>query len=94
MSSELQAFRDALRAAGQPYSQWGARIVGFGLLFLVAAQVLAIRQQATSELSLGLVALSLLVMAVGWAMLIIAFVRRRRWAKAHPMEPPPMPPLS
>ena len=36
---------------------------------------------------------ALLVMGVGWAMLIIAFVRRRRWAKAHPQIAPPLPPL-
>jgi len=85
MGADLEGFRAELRAAGQPYSLWGGRIVGLGLLVLVAAQVLMIRRQAMSFGALGLIAGSLAVMAVGWVLLIIAFIRRRRWAKAHPL---------
>lgn len=92
MTSELETFRAALRAAGQPYSLWGGRIVGLGLLVLAGAQVLAILQQATSWITLLLIAGSLAVMAVGWVMLVIAFLRRRRWARAHPLTLPPLPP--
>ncbi|MDR3509939.1 MAG: hypothetical protein P4L64_18785 [Caulobacteraceae bacterium] len=81
MNAELEAFRTELRAAGEPYNLWGGRIVGIGLALLVLAQVL-------SSYSLLLLYLSLAVMAVGWVMLIIAFVRRRRWAKAHPLQEP------
>jgi hypothetical protein len=80
---ELKAFREELRAAGQPYSLWGGRVVGIGLLALVAAQVI-------SNYALLALEASLVIIAVGWAMLIIAFVRRRRWAKAHPLQEPPL----
>ncbi len=81
MSDELKAFREALRAAGQPYSLWGGRIVGIGLLVLVIAQV-------TARYALLLLMASLAIITIGWVLLIIAFVRRRRWTKAHrPQEP-------
>ena len=81
MTDDLETFRAQLRAAGQPYSLWGTRIVIVGLGLLVAAQVL-------SSYALVLLGVSLVVIAVGWVMLIMAFVRRRRWAKAHPLQEP------
>ncbi len=79
MSDELKAFREALRAAGQPYSLWGGRIVGIGLLVLVIAQV-------TARYALLLLMASLAIITIGWVLLIIAFVRRRRWTKAHRLQ--------
>ena len=84
MSDDLKAFREALRAAGQPYSLWGGRIVGIGLALLVVAQV-------TPWRPIAVLAGSLAVITVGWVLLIIAFVRRRRWAKAQPLREPPLP---
>ncbi|HEY2660731.1 MAG TPA: hypothetical protein VGI79_13490 [Caulobacteraceae bacterium] len=81
MSDELKVFRDELRAAGQPYSLWGTRTVIIGLALLVGAQVM-------SSYALVLLMVSLVVITAGWVMLIIAFVRRRRWAKAHPLQEP------
>jgi len=83
MTDDLKAFREALRAAGQPYSLWGGRIVGIGLALLVVAQVSPWR-------AIAVLAVSLAVITVGWVLLIIAFVRRRRWAKAHPLREPPL----
>lgn len=89
MTSDLEAFRAELRAAGQPYSLWGGRVLGIGLLILVVGQVM-------SACALALVALSVTVMGAGWILLIIGFIRRHRWAKtqAAGLEPPPLPPLS
>ncbi len=81
MTDQLRAFREDLRAAGQPYSLWGGRIVGIGLLVLVIAQV-------TARYALSMLMVSLGIITIGWVLLIIAFVRRRRWAKAHPLHEP------
>ncbi len=86
MSAELDAFRAQLHAAGHPYSLWGGRIFGVGLAFLVAGQVM-------SAYALLLVAVAVVIMAIGWSLLVVAFVRRRRWSRAHPLVAPPLPPL-
>jgi hypothetical protein len=81
MNDELNAFRAELQAAGEPYSRWGARTIGIGLVALICAQILA----RGAMLFLGLAILAVLA---GWAMLIVAHFRRRAWAKAHPMVMP------
>ncbi len=89
MTDELKIFRDQLRAAGQPYSLWGVRTVGLGLAVLVAINVLGtVRPNMLSQFGLLLLVLCVLALTIGWVMLIIAFVRRRRWAKAHPLQEP------
>lgn len=95
MTGELDTFRRELRAAGQPYSLWGGRVVGLGLAVLVVIQALGMaKPELLMRFGLLLSALCVVVLAVGWIMLIIAFVRRRRWAKAHPLREPQLPDAS
>jgi hypothetical protein len=87
---ELKAFREALVAAGRPYSLWGGRTIGVGLGFLVVVQILG-TVQPTLLLRYGVLLMlaCLVAIAAGWALLVVAFFRRRSWAKAHaPQEPP------
>jgi hypothetical protein len=83
--NDAEAFRSALSAAGQPWSRWGIRVAGAGILALLALQLPLNIPYALY----GLVA-SVGVIAVGWAMLIVAVVRRRRWAKDHPIADVPL----
>jgi MFS family permease len=86
MNEELEAFKDALREAGQPWSRNGVRIVGAGIVGLFISQVAPWRWVV-------LVALlaSFAVIMVGWVLLVIAFIKRRQWARAHPLQEPPLP---
>jgi len=79
--SDSAAFRDALNAAGQPWSRWGIRFAGAGILALLALQLIP-------QVPYGLYDLiaAVGVIAVGWVMVIVAVVKRRRWAKDHPVE--------
>jgi hypothetical protein len=83
--SEVAAFRDALREAGQPWSRWGIRVAGAGILALLALQL-----KPDIPYALYALVLALTVIAAGWVMLIMAFVKRRRWVKAHPVEDIPL----
>ncbi len=89
MTSELNDFRERLQAAGQPYSLWGFRICFVGFAFLLVAQIYG-------RYTFVMLGVAVILLAIGWAALIVAFVRRRRWAKAQAADliPPPMPPLS
>jgi hypothetical protein len=87
--NEAAAFRDALREAGQPWSRWGIRVAGAGILALLALQLAPSPPFALYAL-IGAVG----VIAVGWAMLVVAFIRRRRWAKDHPIADIPLPEAS
>ncbi|QUD88497.1 hypothetical protein [Phenylobacterium montanum] len=90
-ADQLKAFREQWRAAGQPYALWGGRIIGIGLAFLVVVQILGM-VQPTLLMRFGvLLMLACLVgIAIGWAMLVVAFFRRRRWVKENtPREPQP-----
>jgi hypothetical protein len=78
--SDAAAFRDALRAAGQPWSRWGIRTAGAGILALLALQL-----APGAPYAVYLLAASVGVIAVGWLMLIVAVIKRRRWAKDHPV---------
>ena len=92
MNEALDAFRAELRAAGQPYGLWGGRIVGIGFGVLVVIQVLGMVQpKFLLQFGLLLMALCVATIAVGWGLLIVAFVRRRQWARTHaPPAPPPL----
>jgi hypothetical protein len=82
MTSDIEAFRAELKAAGEPWQQRGIKVCAAGFVALVAAQLSAhVVDRLALVLAAFLLALSLL--AVGWAFLIIAFVRRRRWAKTR-----------
>jgi Flp pilus assembly protein TadB len=76
MTGELEAFRAELKAAGEPWQQRGIRIVLAGFALLVVAQVI-------SAYAMLVLYLAVAVIAVGWAFMIVAFLRRRRWAKDH-----------
>ena len=83
MNEELEAFRDALRQAGQPWSRRGIAVVGVGIVGLVVSQVAPWAAIALTALLASIVAI-----LVGWVFLVIAFVKRRRWAKANPIHVP------
>jgi hypothetical protein len=81
MTSEIEAFRAELRAAGQPWQQRGVKVVLAGFVILAMAQIL-------SAYAMLLLALAIAVIAVGWGMLVVAFIRRRQWAKTHDLTMP------
>jgi hypothetical protein len=83
MNEELEAFRDALRQAGQPWSRRGIAVVGVGIVGLVVSQV-----APWPLIALSALLASTVVILVGWVFLVIAFVKRRRWAKANPIHVP------
>jgi hypothetical protein len=77
MSGEIEAFKAELRLAGQPWSRRGVFLVGLGLAGLLICQL--IHAPMAPWLALG----SLAPMAVGWSFLVLAALKRRRWAKTH-----------
>jgi uncharacterized membrane protein HdeD (DUF308 family) len=83
MNEELEAFRDALRQAGQPWSRRGVTTVGAGIVGLLISQLAPWREVAAASLLIALA-----VIMVGWVFLVIAFVKRRRWTKANPLTEP------
>ena len=83
MKDELEAFRDELRQAGQPWSRRGVAVCGAGILGLFLAQVAPGRLFVLCALLIAFV-----VMMTGWVFLVIAFIKRRRWARAHPLHEP------
>jgi hypothetical protein len=87
MTSEIEAFRAQLRAAGQPWQQRGVKVCVAGFVVLVVAQLSG---HLTDRLALVLAAfmLALVLLAIGWAFLIVAFLRRRQWAKTHDLTMP------
>ena len=86
--NEAEAFRKALNEAGQPWSRRGVRIVGVGVLAMLVLQIAA----RSVPYAFYFLVLSVAVIAVGWIMLIIAVVNRRRWVKANPIGDVPLPP--
>ena len=76
MTDDIEAFRAALKAAGEPWQQRGIRIVLVGFAVLVVAQVV-------SAYAMLLLFAAVAIIAVGWGFMITAFVRRRRRAKTH-----------
>jgi hypothetical protein len=86
MNEELEAFKDELREAGQPWSRNGVRIVGAGILGLFVSQVAPWRTVVVVALLASFAAIM-----VGWVFLVIAFIKRRQWARAHPLREPSLP---
>jgi hypothetical protein len=84
MTGELDVFRAELRAAGQPWSRLGLWLVGLGMLLLVGAQLIG-QIAPIASYFFAVLGLSLVLLAVGWASLLAAFLKRRQWAKAHPL---------
>jgi hypothetical protein len=91
--SEIAEFRKALDEAGQPWARRGTRTVGAGVIAVLALQVAGMLGVGLPYAVYLMIAL-LVVIAVGWVLLIMAMLRRRAWAKAHPMADVPMPELS
>jgi hypothetical protein len=87
LTSEIDAFRAELRAAGQPWSRRGTIVVAAGIVFLVAVQFVG---QAAPFVALffPLLIAATLLLAAGWVMLIMGVLRRRRWAKSHHLVMP------
>jgi hypothetical protein len=83
----LGDFLAQLRAAGQPWNRWGIWGSFVGVFTLLALQVAHVRDIGVLEGVFGVV---IAVLAASWTCLIIAFVRRRRWEKAHPLVLPSM----
>jgi hypothetical protein len=79
MSDEAAEFRKALRAAGQPWSRRGIRTVGAGIFGFLTLNILAEFHVQIPLLAYVVIA-CLVVIAVGWVMMIIAVLKRRRWA--------------
>ncbi|HKT54153.1 MAG TPA: hypothetical protein VJP88_06855 [Caulobacteraceae bacterium] len=86
MSEDLEVFLAELRAAGQPWNRWGVRGSFVGVMALIALQVAGVRDVGVLE---GLFAAVVVLLAASWACLLVAFVKRRRWEKAHPLVLPP-----
>ena len=80
--SEAVDFRNALNAAGQPWSRRGIRIAGGGIVTLLALQI-GLMVGVPVPYALYVLIAIVAVIAVGWAMLIVAVLRRRRWAKGQ-----------
>jgi cobalamin biosynthesis protein CobD/CbiB len=78
--SEAADFRNALNAAGQPWSRRGIRVAGGGIVALLALQV-ALMVGVPIPYALYVLIAVVVVIAVGWAMLIVAVLKRRQWAK-------------
>jgi hypothetical protein len=87
MTGEIDVFRAELRAAGQPWSRIGIWLAGFGMLLLVGAQLIGQIAPIAPYFFAALIA-SLVLLAVGWASLLAAFVKRRQWSKTHPLIMP------
>jgi hypothetical protein len=87
VTSEIETFRAELRAAGQPWSRRGIVCAGVGILLLGAAQFVG-QAAPFVEFFFPLLIGSTVLIAVGWVMLIVAVVRRRRWAKTHDLTMP------
>ncbi|HXQ12904.1 MAG TPA: hypothetical protein VN805_18085 [Caulobacteraceae bacterium] len=92
MTGDIETFRAALRAAGQPWSRRGIAFAGAGIVLLALLQGVLLGfvrlppAIAASALPLG--GVSLVLIAVGWVFLIVAVVKRRRWAKTHDLSMP------
>ena len=89
MTSELEIFRAELRAAGQPYSLWGVRVIGLGLAILAGIDVLSNTQpKVLLQFGILFLVVALLTILAGAGLLIVAAVRRQRWAKTQRLVMP------
>ena len=81
-AEELEAFREALKASGQPWQQRGVKTLFLGMAALLAAYVLPI-VAPSYVYPAGALVLSVILFGVSWGMLLKAASLRRRWAKTH-----------
>ena len=87
MTSEIETFRANLRAAGQPWSRRGVIIVTVGIVTLGVTQFVG-QAAPFARLFFPLLVGSTVLIAIGWVMLIVAVLRRRRWARTHDLAMP------
>ena len=81
-AEELEAFREALKAAGQPWQQRGVKTLFLGMGALLAAYLLPM--VAPSYIyPAGALVLSVILFGVSFGMMLKAASLRRRWAKTH-----------
>jgi xanthine/uracil permease len=94
VTSEIETFRAELRAAGQPWSRRGVAFASTGIVLLALLQSVLLGfvrlPPAINGAILPIGGLSLALIAAGWAMLIVAVLRRRRWARTHDLTMPPL----
>ena len=86
MDQNIEAFRDQLRAAGQPWSRRGVFTCGAGVIGLLISNI-----APSQPVSLVALIVSFAVMMVGWSFLVVAFVKRRRWSRAQRLTEPSLP---
>ena len=87
MSSEIEIFRAELRAAGQPWSRRGVILAAIGIVLLGVTQFVG-QAAPFASLFFPLLVGSTILIAIGWVMLVVGVLRRRRWAKAHELSMP------
>jgi hypothetical protein len=87
LSSEIETFRAELRAAGQPWSRRGVIVAAVGIVLLGVTQFVG-QAAPFAALFFPLLVGSTALIAVGWVMLVVGVMRRRRWAKAHDLTTP------
>ncbi len=92
MTSDIETFRANLRAAGQPWSRRGIAFAGVGIVMLALLQGVLLGfvrlSPGIAASVLPLAGVCLVLIAVGWAFLIVAVLKRRRWARRHDLTMP------
>jgi hypothetical protein len=92
VTGDIETFRANLRAAGQPWSRRGIAFAGVGIVMLALLQGVLLGfirlPPAITASVLPLAGVSLVLIAVGWVFLIVAVLKRRRWARSHDLTMP------
>jgi Mn2+/Fe2+ NRAMP family transporter len=87
MTGEIDAFRAELRAAGQPWSRRGVISVAAGIVLLAVAQFVG-QAAPVATYFFSVLLLAVVLVVVGWVMLILGMIRRRRWIRGQAMVMP------
>jgi hypothetical protein len=87
LTSEIETFRAELRAAGQPWSRRGVILAAIGIVLLGVTQIVG-QAAPFASLFFPLLVGSTILIAIGWVMLVVGVLRRRRWARAHELSIP------
>ncbi len=87
MSSDIETFRAELRAAGQPWSRRGVIVAAVGIALLGVTQFVG-QAAPFASLFFPLLVGSTVLIAIGWVMLVVGVLRRRRWARTHDLSMP------
>jgi len=87
VSSDIETFRAELRAAGQPWSRRGVIVAAVGIALLGVTQFVG-QAAPFASLFFPLLVGSTVLIAIGWVMLVVGVLRRRRWARTHDLSMP------